>query len=294
MSELPAELRDLLAEGKRAHEPDPLRLGAVYTRVLHSAPTPSPYDAPPPAHARGKPWGWFAVGGVVIVSATLWLGKPARPPALVARHEPVVETREAPPTHTRVTASPKRVEVEPLAVPSSDWPVVSPVAVEKNVSRRTRRERREEPPASEAAPPVEPRAAVSLSVQDSSPSGPTTEPTPAAAALEPEATRSFRVVTRKAHQDAAASLRDEVRLITRARKALEAHDWQGAQRALEEHQLDHPIGQLHAERRALWGRARCLAGDLAGARRIHGELLSLAPGSALLRSLERACAQVLR
>ncbi|MET0284112.1 MAG: hypothetical protein ABW352_06570, partial [Polyangiales bacterium] len=260
--------------------PDPARLKEVYQRLLHAAPAASPYDLPPPAPSSGRPWGWFTIGGAVVVSATLWLSKPEPPPALVARPEP-------PPSQVQRAVAPSVTKrVEPQVIPSSDWPVASPVlATRGSAARRIKRERREDAPALEAEPAPAPTMEAPAIDDAPSPSPPT------AAIVESHETHASTIRIRKSN-DAAASLRDEVRLITHARKALEQGDWQAAQRALDEHQLDHPVGQLHIERRALWARARCLAGDLAGARRIHAELLTLAPGTALLRGLERACPDV--
>jgi hypothetical protein len=292
MSEAPNELRQLLAEGKRVHEPESARLDAVYQRVLRAPPITSEYDLPPSAtKPLWSSWSWLAgAGGVgMCVAALWWLGSPTTsvPPVQVEAPEQAVEPI---PAHQEPALSPSALappaleppKPEVARIPSRDWPAAS------RVSRRS--SRRAGAVQVEAAPQV-----VALPVAAPPVAAPavalTTSPTPAETSdAEPLSEHGYTLSTRES-QDA-ASLRDEVRWIARARTALAEGDWAAAQHALDEHLMAHPIGQLHVERRSLLLRARCMAGDLAAARRLHAELQSLAPGSSLLRSVERACPQL--
>jgi hypothetical protein len=321
MSELPEGLRELLAEAKLAHEPDPARLQAVYRRVLDAPRIPDELEALPqgvPEVSTGLrlPWGSLLAAGALAVSGW-WLSAapqgtaPAVPPA--------------PEVPMSSTAAPR---VEPSGVgPSSDWPVASraaPVAAPSPPAQV-------EPAHVEAAPPVDVMSAPEPSARVRKEAPLARAPRPVDQVSEPARSEAIArerpevpppndpkpseskpwgrpgsttdegdyddatdydspvptIVTRKV--DPAVSLRDEVRLIGLARNALERGHWQLAERALDEHQLAHPLGQLHVERHALLARVRCLAGDLASARRLHADLQDQAPGSSLLCSLERAC-----
>jgi hypothetical protein len=285
MSELPTELSQLLAEGKRAHEPDPTRLGAVYQRVLRAPPIASEYDLRP-STTRQFSWTWLAGSGVALLGAVVLGALIVRAPREVAA--PAREAFEARTDSARfqafeaeVSKAPARsVEAQPAPVrslprpeapagvapaheanvPSSDWPVATRV--------RAKRERRQT-----ERVVAEPVLQVPPETSDAVP-----------------AVRQETSIKR----DQAASLREEVRLIARARTALAQGEWAAAEGALHEHLIAYPIGQLHVERRALLLRARCMAGDLASARRLHAELRSLVPGSSLLRSVERSCPQLAR
>jgi hypothetical protein len=98
--------------------------------------------------------------------------------------------------------------------------------------------------------------------------------------------------------DSSARLTDdllvqEVQLLAEARTSLAANQVSRAEEALRRHRGAFPAGQLVSERIALEVRARCLAHDSAGARRLFDELLLRAPKSSLTRGVERDCGELL-
>jgi hypothetical protein len=267
MSELPSELRAMIAQSRAAHEPTAERLEAVRARVLLSGPAPV-IELPKPAK-----WGaWWIVGLGVVLTAVLLRPVPS---AMVLQAAPQVEltSRVAPIVHLPKAAP--EVEREPPA----SLIVTAPRTHEAPAREEpTSAERRSIAPSTdvEPAPAVVEEAPVPVSAPEPSDSA------------EP----AHAIVRAPQREPAPMDLQHEVKLIARARKALARGDWADAERALHEHQRSYPMGQLYVERTALLVRTRCLAHDLASARRLHAQLATWAPKSSLLESVERACPEL--
>jgi hypothetical protein len=263
MTRAPESLRAALAQARDTFEPSAERLQTIRQRVLQD-PARRVLDVEPPAHARVRFRGWLLGGTLAVLSNVAWWGTrtPVSPPPrshLVAQALPTViaeAPREDPEPRLPELAQRAEVALEPPA----------------KVKRTAHHARHSRPmPAMPHHPPVEARSA-----QD--------ELSSAHDAPEQRSTA----------KDDSEDLRDEVAAIARARRALERGDREAAEKALYDHMVSHPIGQLASERTAMFARVRCLAGDTASARKFHRELGSRAPGSALLRSVERACPELMR
>lgn len=284
MSELPRELRELVAESRRAHEPDAARLLAVRSRIDTSTGANAEFDLAPPTVRLGRWWIWFGVGLMLVVGGLTWVGRSA-PASTIPRPAPAVQGVEA-----RVESA---LET-PVVIGVESVPALAPV-LDKPRSRAVRRR-----DVRGVSAPVPPRAADVVQTVDKTAAAPVVGPetntqTPLPINEERETSTKWEAASSRTRVDEAApsaSLQEEVKLISRARKALADGDRETAERALAQHRSEYPAGQLHAERVALMTRARCVAGDLDGARQLHAQLKLLGAGSSLVRNVERTCPQL--
>jgi len=241
---------------------------------------------------------WWALSVVTLaLLASSWFLKPSSDwPA----HQPSLVQQSHVPATTSFEAQP------PAPVPDVAHAAVAPPPVEAPSPPQRARVRRARvlSTARPAAPSTEGRVEEREENSASSPHAASThrveqpEVVDVAAATEdhPVTQREELALPVQTERSATVSARDdgetlhrEVALLDRARRALAAGDWADAEVALDAHQRQYPVGQLHKQRIALMARARCLASDLPAARRLHAQLKLLMAGTALLQSLERAC-----
>lgn len=280
MSELPNELRELFAESRRAHEPDSARLLAVRSRLDLSVGANAEFDLAPPRVRVGRWWLWSGVGLMVVVGGLLWTASSA----------PTLPVTPAVPAVQGVEARVEPVLEAPAVTGVESVPAITPTLEKPRASRVVRRRE-------VASTPRAPSAAAAISLE-SEPDALLAPETAATSALPIDredgetSTKSQAVSIRPRTGEAARSLQAEVKLISRAREALADGDWKDAERTLAQHRSEYPAGQLHAERVALMTRARCMASDLEGARRLLEELTLLGAGSSLVRNVERTCTQL--
>ncbi|MDB4990468.1 MAG: hypothetical protein JWN04_5646 [Myxococcaceae bacterium] len=288
MSELPSELRSLLAEGRRAHEPEPMRLEAVRARLIEGAAPAPEFDLAPPS-PRVRRW-WLLPALCVlaiVVGMVLW------PSASIPSTAQQVAPRVAP------GAEPQRkAEVAPAVTPAME----PGRALDGDTAATVPAPRVERARATHARAAQDAKSSASARGASSRVSPAAVLPVAAEAPVEPvelaatpaRESSTDAVSQRVREPTSGASLQDEVKWIARAQKALADGDLAAAERALSTHELTYPAGQLQAERIALLARARCLAEDFGAARRLHAQLALLVPGSSLLRSVERACPNLTR
>ncbi|MFT3926910.1 MAG: hypothetical protein QM778_30470 [Myxococcales bacterium] len=314
MAELPHDARRALVAARVRYTPSPQRVSRLQQRiqaaVLAGAAPSVPSEL---AHAQRivgleGPSLWHArllnagIGIATLGMLALCLVLFARPPAGVLERggskspsadptAPVAATVHEEQTDPGVVPAHSHVEAARAAVPQV---VPSPIEENPKVVELALPRRRDERPRPSAPAPA--RSTSSVHGQfvhptvelDSAPSTATDSSSRTAVMASTPAQAGDEV---RAKPD--SGLSQEVALIAAARGALDRGEVARAASLLRDHVQRFPAGQLVSERLALEVRVHCALGEGAAARKALEELSLWAPNSALRRTLERACGDML-